>query len=91
MNNSVLLALQALNESHELGLPKLVESITSAAECFYGWDLVSAELDGHIQFLKAQGAIAVKPTGSGEGGYVLSLWQMAPPLEIHKTLVEIVL
>lgn len=29
--------------------------------------------------LTAEGALAVKPTGSGGGGFVLSLWDRQPP------------
>lgn len=91
MNKAVILALESLNENHDSGAVKLRNSLKIACECFYGWDLVSTELDAHLKFLMAQGAIAVKPTGSGDGGYVLSLWEAPPPPEIHKSLVEIVL
>ena len=55
-------------------LDKLKSAIDMAGKCFEGWQLVSKELEAHMADLKAKGAIAVKPTGSGEGGYVLSLW-----------------
>jgi mevalonate kinase len=29
--------------------------------------------------IEALGALAVKPTGSGDGGFILSLWKEAPP------------
>ena len=29
------------------------------------------------------GAAAVKPTGSGDGGYLLSLWKEAPPASLN--------
>jgi mevalonate kinase len=36
-------------------------------------------LEEHLGDLKRAGAVAVKPTGSGHGGYVLSLWRDEVP------------
>lgn len=52
----------------------LVDAIALAGECFNDWDLVGPELQSHMSWLKSHGATAVKPTGSGYGGFVLSLW-----------------
>lgn len=41
---------------------------------FQQWGLTLGAVDNHIEKLNSLGAIACKPTGSGGGGYVLSLW-----------------
>ena len=57
---------------------QLVHTINKAADCFYQWGLVSESLHNHMNDLKELGALAVKPTGSGGGGFVLSLWNEKP-------------
>ena len=76
MHASVLHAKQALEQpySQQESLPQLAQAINQAGMCFEQWGLVTAELQQHMQDLRNQGAIAVKPTGSGGGGYVVSLW-----------------
>ena len=71
MANSVAHAHQALiNQScNELG-----KAINEAHDCFLQWGLITPTLSAHMQTLRDAGAIAVKPTGSGGGGHVLSLW-----------------
>lgn len=71
MQNSVLLAHQALEEH---ALSKLQKAIELAHDCFEEWGLITPEQALHIQALKKAGALAVKPTGSGGGGHLLSLW-----------------
>lgn len=78
MANSVLQIEQALLLNEAEGLKQLATAINQANHCFKQWDLVSPELETHMQALKAKGALAAKPTGSGSGGYVLSLWQQSP-------------
>ncbi len=53
---------------------KLVPILDSGYECFKEWGLTTGAVDQHISLLKSRGALAAKPTGSGGGGYVLSLW-----------------
>lgn len=77
MQRSFDLAEQSLR--HPESLQQLQQSILLARSCFERWGLVSEELSEHMKELHKQGAIATKPTGSGEGGFVLSLWQEAPP------------
>ena len=60
----------------------LAKAMNKAADCFYQWGLVSESLQQHMNQLFVQGAIAVKPTGSGGGGFVLSLWATEPPEEL---------
>lgn len=74
MKSSVSLAKHALSLSQSAGLPLLKEAIEQAASAFSQWNLVSLSLRQHMDELMKAGALAVKPTGSGNGGYVLSLW-----------------
>lgn len=57
----------------------LAKAMNKAADCFHQWGLVSESLQHHMQILLDAGATAVKPTGSGGGGYVISLWEKTPP------------
>lgn len=66
----------------------LERGIQLASECFHDWGLISHKLDEHMNFLKSQGAVAVKPTGSGDGGFVLSLWDKPPGGEIKNKLIQ---
>lgn len=89
MRQAVRLAEAALlqPESRE-AFSELAVSITLAQECFAAWGLVG-ELPGHhIEMLKARGATAVKMTGSGDGGYVLSLWSEVPPADLGDILIS---
>ncbi|MDX2346374.1 MAG: mevalonate kinase [Legionella sp.] len=76
MTHSVIEAREAL--THPNKQPKLIHAIQRAADCFDAWGLINPPLKTHIDNLYQQGALAVKPTGSGHGGYVLSLWNTPP-------------
>lgn len=76
MQKSVEMAKEALMTKDHLSLMK--DAIDLANSCFEKWGLISHDLGKHISLLKSQGAIAAKPTGSGDGGFVLSLWQEPP-------------
>lgn len=79
MQNSVAKAYSALESCNVApALNLLAEAVNQAGDCFRQWGLVNASLHEHMQLLLNYGAIAVKPTGSGEGGYVLSLWSNQP-------------
>jgi mevalonate kinase len=78
MAESVTLAGRALNDTAD-GQSLLTQAITQAANCFRQWGLVSESLERHMANLLEAGAVAVKPTGSGGGGYVISLWDKTPP------------
>lgn len=92
MIQSVKLAEQSLiinenqNSSEALGL--LIQAMNHSLEAFKDWGLVEGALDEHLAWLRSQGALAVKPTGSGGGGYVLSLWKEKPPQIIANKLVS---
>lgn len=73
MQEAVDLAKHALTQSEQLS--ELAQAIHLAASCFQEWGLVSRNLQDHMAQLKSCGALATKPTGSGEGGFVLALWR----------------
>lgn len=75
MASSVEKAKQALSMAPRLALPLLIDSMTLAKKCFESWGLTHETMQAHIHMLEKQGALAVKPTGSGGGGYMLSLWE----------------
>lgn len=89
MNHSVALAQRALIQATPAGLNMLIESIQLANHCFQQWGLMQGHLEQHIQDLCNQGAITAKPTGSGGGGYVLSLWDTPPPPELKFELIKV--
>jgi mevalonate kinase len=80
MREAVRLAEVALQSDADEGFDALARAIDQARDCFYQWGLCDGVVDQHMQMLTAAGAYAVKPTGSGGGGYILSLWKTeAPP------------
>ena len=82
MAESVIQARLALEKPDAESKTNLAKAINLAADCFERWGLVSESLHRHMQQLREAGAIAVKPTGSGGGGYVVSLWSDAPPTNL---------
>lgn len=89
MREAVELAQKALHHSEASAITELEEAFHKANSCFQDWGLVFGELDTHISELQKAGAAAVKPTGSGGGGYVLSLWRSAPPEKLDQILVSV--
>jgi mevalonate kinase len=78
MLRSVELAETALAQDETQGFALLSAAIELANQCFMRWNLLSDALQTHINTIKNAGAIACKPTGAGDGGYVLSLWNKVP-------------
>ena len=62
-----------------LKLEQWTEALTLAYNCFEAWGLVTPAIQTHSEKLIKAGALAVKLTGSGGGGFMLSLWNEAPP------------
>ncbi len=88
MKTAVDLAIKALMNPQDT--PNIILALETAAHCFFEWDIVGPELKNHMNWLKSKGAIAVKPTGSGWGGFVLSLWpeSLSGDSELSKILIK---
>ena len=86
MRNNHLLIDSIMQESVDLGsyafhknsYGDLKKCIELGYECFNKWNLIDPSTQNHINELTSLGAAAYKPTGSGLGGYVLSLWEHKP-------------
>jgi len=90
MCQAVTLSLQAIEaKKKEKTLSLLKEALDLGEDCFKQWELLSHDLKQHIQILKQEGAIATKPTGSGLGGYVISLWDKTPPSSLREKLIAL--
>lgn len=90
MRQAVQMAEEALLvNSESAGFPVLVSAIELARTCFERWGLASGEIGSHMESLVKAGAQAVKPTGSGDGGYVLSLWNEPPPPVLVPSLIAL--
>ena len=92
MNKAVFKALESLSSKSNVRekderLLALKEAFYLSENCFLKWGLIGSQMKQHIAFLKKQGALAVKPTGSGSGGYVLSLWAKEPPAYLKPLLI----
>lgn len=74
MADATQMALHALQQSQAIGLPLLTNAINKAHLCFRQWGLAAGKVEQHINHLLEAGALAAKPTGAGDGGFVLSLW-----------------
>lgn len=89
MEESVLMAEKALQSTIEEGLEKLAKAIDIANQCFKRWGLIENNSERHINKLINAGALAAKPTGSGDGGFVLSLWNKKPPKNLGIELIAV--
>lgn len=80
MESAVLKMEAALaKEESELTRSEFADAMNQAGECFKEWGLLGGGLKELQETLNKSGAIATKPTGSGNGGYLLSLWNQEPP------------
>ncbi len=60
--------------SPEEGLKRIGFAMNEAQRCFEAWDLVVPEARALESRLLEEGALAVKVTGAGDGGFVVALW-----------------
>jgi mevalonate kinase len=81
--------LLSVTDSEKIDLLSWIKAIRLSQSCFESWGLVPVEAQQHIDFLKNSGALAIKMTGSGGGGYVLSLWDELPAPELEKVLIKV--
>ena len=88
MREAVDLTESALSMDRERGLVALSQAMDLARNCFRLWRLDQGCLSEHMKHLLSQGALAVKPTGSGGGGYVVSLWDTPPPDTLKVQLLD---
>ncbi len=87
MAQSVEMAEKALILKEDEGLILLKQAIKTANNCFARWGLINHNLEDHFKQLTQAGALACKPTGAGDGGFVLSLWDKTPELPIEMIAV----
>jgi mevalonate kinase len=80
MSEAVRLAKAALAAIDNEELERLGAALEAAGDVFREWGLFAGE--DLARKLKEAGALAVKPTGSGGGGFLLSLWEKEPPPEL---------
>jgi mevalonate kinase len=81
MIESVRICKRALEVGGADANSTIALAINQAAQCFVQWGLVSDSLKQHMTMVQKLGALGVKPTGSGGGGFVLSLWDKVPAVE----------
>jgi mevalonate kinase len=77
MAKAAELAATALQNPN--GQALLVQAMEEAADCFSAWNLIPDSVKELSENLKKRGALAVKPTGSGDGGFLLALWPDKAP------------
>ena len=80
MNEAVRVVKGALLSEQADRVEELAGALNLAASCFEEWGL--GPDPAQVKALKAAGALAVKPTGSGGGGFLLTLWPAPPPPEL---------
>lgn len=78
---AVRLAEAALTQKS--GSALLTEALILAESCYEAWGLLPSEAQSLKYTLQRDGASAVKMTGSGQGGFLLSLWQKGPQAAAH--------
>ncbi|MBN8540257.1 MAG: hypothetical protein J0L82_07720 [Deltaproteobacteria bacterium] len=87
-HESLMQKVTSADAAHER-FEKLVAAIKLSATCFGDWGLSNGELGRHLSWLSSGGAAAVKPTGSGGGGFALSLWRERPAIEVESKLIPV--
>jgi mevalonate kinase len=90
MKDAVDLCTQALSQSEsDQAFEQLRQGLKLGQDCFEQWDLVPTVVVEAIAKLHTGGALQCKLTGSGGGGYILSLWDKEPPKDLLDQMVEL--
>lgn len=79
MKSAVEIMEESLSQEGEKSLSRFIEGMQKAKNCFTQWELLEGGLLEKMKEIEDLGALAVKPTGSGNGGYILSCWKGLPP------------
>jgi mevalonate kinase len=78
MNEAAFLAREGLLEYHERAghpaLQKIAQAMKLSQACFSAWGLISAPIAAQAVALEGEGALGVKLTGAGGGGFLVALW-----------------
>jgi mevalonate kinase len=64
----------ASETQRQAALKRVAEGMKSAHEAFLIWSLVPGKVQREIEDLYREGALAVKITGAGGGGFLVALW-----------------
>jgi mevalonate kinase len=67
-----------LDGQRSMGLECLSQCMRLSHEVFRGWGLIPKAIEAQVVGLYKQGAMAVKLTGSGLGGFLVALWPKQP-------------
>ncbi len=81
--DDVILSLRSEAPERKL---RLAQALHQARHAFEKWGLAEGSLLEHMKVLDRSGALSYKPTGSGGGGHVLSLWESRPPENVISSL-----
>ena len=77
MGASAECAAKALQDyAHDPGgaIVRLADAMNRAQTCFAEWGLMPPEAEAIAQGERDRGALAVKLTGAGNGGFLVALW-----------------
>jgi mevalonate kinase len=87
MGEAVRLCESGLLASQRDGFERLASGINLAGNCFEQWGLVTQRAQDLMSEIREAGAVAVKPTGSGGGGFILSLWPAPWPESMSAKII----
>lgn len=79
-----LAGLKTFQTEPDAGCEQIARAMSLAQNCFETWGLVTPELMEQKHELLRQGALAVKLTGSGLGGFWVALWRNTSPAALTK-------
>lgn len=68
---------------------KLVDGMNLAQKTFNSWGLIDSQSQSVCDQLLSQGALSVKMTGSGLGGYVLALWSQIEDFKMSQGAISV--